>query len=206
MNLESVFKLVLGSACIYGVVAACGSSSGSFLGSDGGKKDGVSPVPDAMADIDESGSRLKVQYFKGSDGSKTFNGMYDTQLKHPCTFATASDGTSRCLPTGLGTTSNTGYYSDSHCSQPVLNIPTVCTTPPPYISTLGTDCSGATTVHIYPAGATFTPATDLYIGTGSGATGTCTAFPSKDIKAGTWYSAGTELPPSTFVQGTLTND
>jgi hypothetical protein len=203
MSAENVLKLLVGSAAVYGVVAACSSSSGSF-GGDGGKNDG-SPVPDAMADIDQSGSRLKAQYYKGSDGSKAFAGMYDTMLKQPCAYAIASDGTSRCLPTGLSTAVTTAYYSDAHCSQPILNIPSVCTTPAPYVNTVGTACNGVTTVQVYPSGATYTPGTDVYFGTGSGATGTCTAIPSKDLK-GAWFSTGTELPASTFVEGTVASE
>jgi hypothetical protein len=200
MKTDAVLKYLLGAGAVYAVVAACGSGSGGLMGGDGGH-DGMSPVPDAMADLNESGSRLKAQYFNGSDGSKMFSNMYDTKLKVQCTYATASDGTSRCLPTGLGTVSNTNYYSDEHCSQPVLAIPNVCTTPPPYVVTFGTDCTGTTTFHVFPIGSMITPGTTLYVGSGSGATGTCVAFPSKDLK-GTIFSAGSELSPSQFVEGT----
>jgi hypothetical protein len=207
MKIESTMKLLIGSAVIYAVVAACGSGSGGFMGGGrdgGGHGDAVSPVPDAMADI-QSGSRLKAQYFAGTDGSKTFASMYDSQLKATCAFVTASDGSSRCFPTGLTAAASTSYYSDSHCSQPILNIPSVCTAPPPYVTTFGTSCSGTTTFHIYPSGSMFTLGADVYVGGGSGATGSCIAVSAKD-STGTWYSVGAELPPSQFVEGTLQTD
>jgi len=205
MKIESTFKLLIGSVVVY---AAC-SSGGGFAGHDGGSDGGgggdvVNPVPDAMADI-LSCSRLKAQYFAGTDGSKAFASMYDTQLKVSCAYVTASDGTSRCLPTGLSSVASTSYYSDSHCSQPILNIPSVCTTPPPYVTTFGTDCSGTTTFHVFPSASVFTVGSDVYVGGGSGATGTCVAV-SASGSTGTWYATGAELPPSKFVEGTLQLD
>jgi hypothetical protein len=206
MKIESTLKLLVGATVVYAVVAACGSGSNGFMGGhDGGtKSDAVSPVPDAMADI-QSGSRLKAQYYAGTDGSKTFASMYDSQLKVPCAFVTASDGSSRCFPTGLGAAAGTAYYSDSHCSQPILNVPSVCTAPPAYVTTAGTSCNGTTTFHVFPAGSSFSPGTDVYLGAGSGATGTCTKIPTS-ATAGSWFSVGTELAPSMFVEGTLQTD
>ena len=78
MKSDQAFQLVLGSCLVYAIAAACGGG-----GSSGGKggHEGGSPVPDAMADVNQSGTRLKAQYYSGVDGSRAFAGMYDTMLK-----------------------------------------------------------------------------------------------------------------------------
>jgi hypothetical protein len=180
------------------VVAACSSSGGSFVTGDGGKDGMTSPVPDAMADVNQSGSRLKAQFFAGSDGSRAFASMYDSQLKQPCTFTAASDGTNRCLPSGPAAIAATSYYGDSKCTQPIVSAPLGCSTAPPYASTFESSCSGTTTFHVYSRGAAFAPGANVYLGAGS----SCTAVPTSGSSA-FWFSVGAEIPPSMFVQGNL---
>ena len=195
MKLEQALKLVLGSSLVYAIVAACGGGSGGHAGKDGG-----GPVHDAMADVNQSGSRLKAQYYTGSDGSKAFAGMYDTQTKQDCAYATAADGMTRCLPAGTHVVASTEYYSDMGCTMPILTVPKACMTPPPYVTTFKAACNGAATFHVFPSGAAFTPGTDIYFGDG-------TACVKVKPKAGAdWVSAGTEIAASTFVQGTLASE
>ncbi len=197
MNAEQALKLVLGSSVVYAIVAACGGSSGGGAGGhDGG------PVHDAMADVNQSGSRLKAQYYVGTDGSKSFAGMYDSQTKQDCAYATASDGTNRCLPAGPHVIASTAYFSDASCKVPILNVPKDCTTPPPYVTTFQTMCGGTTQFSVFPSGAAFTPGVSVYLGTGSGSTAMCMMIKASDVK-GAWVGVGAELAPSTFVQGNL---
>ena len=196
MKLEQALKLVLGSSTVYAIVAACGGGSGGHAGMDGG------PVHDAMADVNQSGSRLKAQYYSGSDGSKAFAGMIDTMTMHTCAFVTASDGTFRCLPSGPDVLASTDYFGDKGCTMPILNVPKACMTPPPYIATADTTCGGAAKFHVYPSGSAFTPGADVYARVGSGTTAACVPVKTTSTH-GDWVSAGAEAAASTFVQGTL---
>jgi hypothetical protein len=197
MNVDQALKLVLGSGVVYAIAAACGSGSGGGGGSGGHG----GPVPDAMADVNQSGSRLKAQYVSGADGSKTFIGMYDTQTKHECAYAFAADGMTRCLPFGPLVVQSTIYYGDMGCTQPILNVPKTCTTPPPYVSTAETTCGGNTSFHVYPSGAAFTPGAMIYLITGSGTSKACTGI--KPAMGADWVATGKEIAASTFVEGTV---
>src|SRR5260370_16789923 len=91
-----------------GSLAASGSQSSSGLGVDGSQSESgralvdalTDPVSSAMADATQSGTRLKVKYYAGADGSKQFFGLHDSQLNVDCNFITAADGVSRSLPDG----------------------------------------------------------------------------------------------------------
>jgi hypothetical protein len=211
---------------IYVVVAACSSGGGGAIVSllDAGKtgadstallggdssmsRDGAmqslldaltDPVAKASADTpDQSGTRLKVQRYVGSDGSSLAAGLYDSQLQTQCVFGLASDGTTRCLPPQWAVAE--GWFADSACSVAlayVYDAAAGCTAPPSYAFLYGTQCGGRYTQRIFPVAGPFTGT--AYSGTPS----TCTAgSPLADAL----YSLGAELPPSTFVQATLTTD
>lgn len=68
------------------ILAACGVA---------GADDGRGPLEA------RSGSRLKVRYWEGADGSRLPVGLYDTELGLDCEPMLTSDGVYRCLPTGL---------------------------------------------------------------------------------------------------------
>src|SRR5664280_530267 len=91
----------------------------------------TNPVSDAAAQAATSGSRLKANYYVGTDGSKEFIGWHDSQLGVDCSFVLASDGTTRCMP--LGTPSAVAIinvaFSDSACSQPVAQVNKGCSAP-----------------------------------------------------------------------------
>jgi hypothetical protein len=95
---------------VYFAVAACTSATETkpVPGADapGG-------VPNAMADEwYASGTRLKIRYLEGADGSKQFVGWYDSMRDDVCTHTRHADGRVRCLPPAGATVLN---YSDSSC-------------------------------------------------------------------------------------------
>ncbi len=75
----------------------------------------------------QSGSRIKAQYDMGDDGSQAFAGLFDSQLNVPCYWATASDGSRRCLP--YNAAAGGYYFSDSGCSTPIAYSDKECSQP-----------------------------------------------------------------------------
>jgi hypothetical protein len=214
--------MLAGSIAIYVVMAACSAGSGqqSVAGNDGGSGSGgtgdgsggildalTDPVGNAHAGPPQSGTRLKVQYYAGSDGSQQVAGMFDSQLNVQCFFSKASDGKTRCLP---GPDPNTvtiyteGYFADASCTQPLGVSAGQCAPAPNVISvTVATNCPPTTTT--YQAGAQFTG--PLYITSSS----TCTAVPTATqqalVTAGyKFYSLGAQIQPpdpTQYVEATL---
>ncbi len=82
----------------------------------------------------ESGSRLKVRTLIGEDGSRQPAGWYDTQLETECSWRTASDGQTRCLPIAIPTI----YFADAACMQPIAQLP--CQSSPSYIEAMSSQC------------------------------------------------------------------
>jgi hypothetical protein len=219
MNGKDAVRMLGGSVAIYVVVAACsgtgdGASTRYAPGNDaaqGGEDaatvhDGsiqhlldalTDPVAEASADINQSGSRLKVQTWVGLDGSSLAAGMYDSQLKTQCSFAVASDGSMRCLPFSGAVIASIGlFYADSGCSVPLAVGGAGCAIPS-YVYT-GTNTCGTTAY-------TFSSISGSFAGTVyEGSPSSCTAVPASSLASDTLYSVGAELPPSTFVQATLT--
>ena len=117
MQAKEVGKMLAGSVAIYMIMAACSAAGGpqAFLsgdadasGSSGGTKgDGsggvldalTDPISEASADPSQSGTRLKLKYYAGADGSKLSAGLHDSQLNVDCYYSyPMSDGTLRCVP------------------------------------------------------------------------------------------------------------
>jgi len=218
--LRKTWELLSGSSVVYVVVAACGAaggSAGSAGNGDGGRggsssgaeSDGpgildaiTDPVADALADPYQSGTRIRMQYYAGADGSKTFAGTYDSMLKVTCSFATAADGKARCVPFGTGVIDAALVYADAACAQPLGSATKGCS-PGAFASAAvasGPACGSSGTFHVYPVGSAFTPGTDVYEKSGT----TCVGVPSSNItQTFDLYQLGSELPSSTFVQGTL---
>jgi hypothetical protein len=189
-----------------GETVAGGGRGGGAGGSeprDAGLMDAMTnPVPDAMAQPEPvptmSGTRLKARYMVGEDGSKQWNyGWYDSERKENCTFTTAGDGKTRCLPTP-GAYVNGSVYADAACTQEVAAI--ICASPAPkYISvthtTAGATCAAATsTVKLHAPGAEFA-GPDLYLKSGANCIATMTAATNR------YYFIGAEIQASSFVQG-----
>jgi hypothetical protein len=67
-----------------------GAGGGGGSGADGG---GLVVKPDYV-----SGTRIKARVVTTPDGAKMFVGIYDNDLQTECSFSTAADGITRCLP------------------------------------------------------------------------------------------------------------
>jgi hypothetical protein len=222
MQAREAAKMLGGSIAIYVIMAACSAGQpGGFTLQDGsvsngsgsgGASGGVSssgsdgtnildaltdPVPTAAADPTQSGTRLKVNYYAGTDGSKQPTGnMHDSMLNVDCSFLTASDGTLRCMPSGTGLTG----FVDSGCTQP-LAIRTKGCSAPAYGVKPVTACDAGDVWHVFPITGAYSGASYY-----SGAPGACAASPTSGLTAYDLYSTGAELPPSTFAQATIQQD
>ena len=198
---------------------AIDDGSGSGAAHDGTASDSANildaltdPVPKAGADTTQSGTRLKASYYVGSDGSKTFFTMHDSQLNVDCGFVTASDGTTRCMP--LANAVNVGqFFSDSGCSQALAYTSTACSTTTHYaIQYLSNSGGCGYSYHAYTVSGAF--AGTVYNGTPSSCTALSSAADasaySRDLATAfstySFYAIGSELPPSTFVQATVQTD
>ena len=215
-------QLLGGSVAIYVILAArsAGSvqhselpkdgGSGSSSGGADGARDGPSvldaladPVSSAAADPNQSGSRLNVNYYAGTDGSKLSRGtMHDSMLNVDCSFLTASDGTLRCMPTGGAGLS---FFADSACSHPFALQLATCSAPLYAVSFAAstTGCGSVDVWHVFPITGAYTEMA-YYSGTPSSCTGP-TTIPGP-YATYNFYSVGAELPPSTFVQATVMRD
>ena len=210
MNVNEVGKLLGGSIVVYVVMAACsaastpqfistdgggGSSGGATGDGSGGVLDALTdPVSSASADPNQSGTRLKLKYYAGADGSKLAAGMHDSMLSLDCQFLTMSDGTLRCVPVA-GEALIENDYSDAACSKP-LGIAIGCTGSAAYVY----QESGCGVFHIFPVTGAYS-GTSYYSGTPSSCSG---PSPVSALPAGYGLvTYGAELPPSTFVQATV---
>jgi hypothetical protein len=170
-----------------------GSSGGHGGDGSGGILDALTdPTPTANADPTQSGTRLKVQYYAGADGSKQTAGMVDSTLNVYCNFALMSDGTIRCVPwpsPGSGFVLFSGTYADASCSQPLAVAPKGCAAPPPYALEEGSPSCGTTVWHVFPISAAYTGAS-YYTLSGT----TCSGpSPTSGFTTGDLYTTGAEL-------------
>lgn len=153
------------------------------------------PVPDATAN--ESGSRLKARRWIATDGAKQFLGWRDTQLNVDCSFNTAEDGSTRCLPSGsLGSS----YYLDAACTVRVVLGITTCGGAQPSFASEWSLTTCAQGYVVYELGAP-TPVSSIYSKSSSG---TCTAQTlGADYVA---LAVGNKRPPTDFVEATVQID
>jgi hypothetical protein len=204
MNSKDALKILVGSFTVYGAVVACSAAGGG------------QPIASAMADINSGGSRLKANYYAGSDGSQQFLATFhDTMRNEDCAFSTASDGTIRCLPIAGGASGATVseysvYYADAACTQPVVAV-SDCTgnTTPTYVSVGGAPFGGGkNTPALYKVGSKVSVAAGYQLSYqgGPGVMGpnacgvlglamTCIAVPATASDAGALNDAGT-MPPA----------
>ena len=216
MRWNEAARMLAGSIAIYVVMAACGSASGPAAfsqgdggggSSGGGTGDGsggildalTDPVPGASADPNQSGSRLKVNYFAGADGSKlSALSMHDSMLNIDCTFAMATDGTLRCLPASQGVV--LGPYADAACTQPLFFQYPGCSVPTYGLVTASSgSCAFRPTMHVYAVSGPY-KGTAFYTGTPTA----CTLSPNTVSSYAPYvpYTLGAEQAPGTFVQAT----
>lgn len=226
MKATEGLKLVGGSILVYCIMAACSASSGpgstSMLdgsasssggsSSSGGNGSGsgsvfdalTDPVAEAAADPNQSGTRLKVHYYAGADGSKQTAGMHDSMLNVDCYFQPMSDGTQRCVPIYGGTGGQAAvqtYFADAACTQALATTFKGCAPPAYAINYVSAPaCDWQYVWHVYSIGTPYTGASmySLSGSTCSGPTPTSGLSSTYDI-----YTVGAELPPTTFVQATL---
>lgn len=117
--------------------AGGGDVGGSNVGGDGVGGTGGEGLP-ALGY--ENGTRLRARVAVGEDGSRQFLGWRDTERDENCSFAEASDGTTRCMPAAPPTI----YYSDSACAVPVMaHTASACELPlPDYARDTKATCNG----------------------------------------------------------------
>jgi hypothetical protein len=206
--------------------SAGGGTAGDGSGS-GGAGDGPSildaitdPVSEAKADPNQSGTRLKVNYYAGTDGSTQPTGsMHDSMLNVDCYFSKASDGTMRCMPIATATTAYASYYTDAACTHPIALVSQCAgtTIPTQVIASIGSE--GAT--QTFALGSVTTASTVYYLapaadptacspGGVNGYTYICTAYPASAWATvqtnSTIYGVGAPIQPpspSTFVEATI---
>jgi len=189
-------------------LAACSSTQGGGaghiaaepFGADGGAAptDATSSRSRAGA---QSGSRLKTRWLTGEDGSKIVAGMRDSEREEDCSFRSAADGATRCLPTQVAYTNT--WYADAACAQLLAYTQKGCAAPK-YASEAALaagGCAQTAGTRIREVRARFRGAT-LYT---KNTNGECTSSPSAGYLASyDLYTLAAELPPETFVAATET--
>ena len=220
-------RLALGSFLVYLFVACASAISdnvgppvASLDGSAPGSRDGPSgsddsttgtvgaivdaltdPVSSASAQTMTSGSRLKAKWYVGADGSKQFLGWHDSQLNTDCDFEVASDGATRCIPAYPAGALLATYFADAACSQPIAYLYPGCATPTYASQSASASCALKPVTQIFSIAGVY--GGTVYQGTSS----SCTAVTATTILSlYTFYSIGTESPPSQFVQATVQTD
>jgi hypothetical protein len=201
MRALRVSSVLLSGLVVYYVMAACsgsgGSGGGASSGSSGppprssGDADGSSGVvPNAMADQwYASGSRLKLRYFDGEDGSKQFFDWHDSSRNEDCTIQQHADGSWRCLPASQLVASTGSYYA-AGCTAPLAIA--FKGTQPKYA--FFPDLNAGYHPHVLQLGALVTGT--VYVGTPASCTST-TPPAFYDV-----YATGAELPSTDFVGAT----
>lgn len=79
-----------------GLVLLVGCSTPKVATQDAGNGTGGSGTP-VLTSLPQSGTRIKVQYLKSSDGSLAPYGYFDTQLDAGCYWAQTPDAGYRCV-------------------------------------------------------------------------------------------------------------
>jgi hypothetical protein len=137
-----------------------------------------------------SGSRIHARTVAGEDGARGFLGWYDSQLQTECTWRTASDGQTRCLPVAMSTT----FFADAGCTQPIVEMS--CQMAPKYIEATTSQC-GQPAPGIFAVGQPIAdPASAFRL-----AGGACESTIA--LGNGFWFSSEGALAPSGFVAATV---
>jgi hypothetical protein len=203
MRVFNVAKLFAGSCVVYVVMAACSAYSGQpgdAPASSSGDPPPIAstgdPVPNALAEGFKSGSRLKLRFWEGSDGSRQFIDFFDTQLQTPCFVGgnKTSDGKTRCLPPMSGEL----YFSDAACTIPLAYAVDKALDPQPKVASV-VGMSGV--AEHYALGALMTPPSTAY-SSREGFPGGESCAEAAIGATRNAYAVGAPLAPTAFVEMT----
>ena len=212
MRIAEVAKLFAGSCVVYVVVAACSAYSGDDPATGGpprGTDDGstadtsiLNPVGNALAEGHKSGSRLKLRFYEGSDGSRQFINFWDSELKTYC-WVTAGpktiDDKTRCLPPVLGTL----VYSNDTCATPVAYVVNK-SAEQPTVAGVSVVFQNREAREFYALGALQNPPAGTVYGKGEGGVGgSGCASTTISATANNYYGVGAPLAPTAFVEMTI---
>lgn len=191
-------RAILEALFFASALAACepniGMVDAGLGGPSGSDGSGDHPTSIGVDRLALSGTRLKVRYVAGEDGSQVYKGMFDTQRNEECFFGIASDGQLRCIPTFDRAASASGYFSDAACTSPVFVA--VCAANLGYI--YNSTCP--TQFRIFTLNTGLPPQT--YI---RDAQASCVATTLTPIAGYTYYTSAGEIAPSSFARGDVVN-
>jgi hypothetical protein len=168
----------------------------------------VGPAGKDGAGAASSGSRLKVRYRLGEDGSREPipGGWWDSQLQVECSFQLSSDGIDRCLPLAMMIISGATapHYSDATCTHQVLEyFPPVagCAVGFSQSYAAKADDTCSTAVHVYTIGAALDASAEVFSLVG----GVCKSFGMLGPGIGAQPTLD-EIPAASFVGATGIHD
>lgn len=149
-----------------------------------------------------NGSRLLVRGIAYEDGARMPLRLFDSELGVSCELRTASDGSSRCLPTDTSLI----RYLDPACEELAVTQSACAPAPKfasqvlPAASACGTTYDGDDAVVIVrPVGEPIDGPTTVY--TKNLLKGTCDQL--VEVPAGAWFELGPSLAPEEFVSGSV---
>jgi hypothetical protein len=200
------------AAPVVALLLACEGDGGLTTGPDGGAStevdggepgaiDGAAatPAPAAPGPLERSGSRLKVVWVESPTGERGFARWHDSQLNTACSFRTADDQETRCLPAvAASVRDDHSEFSDPFCRTPALVFPRgSCAASPPYVSVDSSDvCHPKERIH------NLGRRLDHYYAPFDGPGGyECLPLPLQPGE--TAYELGDAVPPQTFVPAVL---
>lgn len=177
--------------------AGCGGAEGPAETADAGGLPGSDGSTGKQTqDLYQSGSRLKARMLVTADGAKSFAGWRDTKRGENCTFAPATDGKTRCVPTGCaGATISSRMYADENCTG--NQIVQISGSAPSCVSSF----DPATGVSIFTEIAPITVGATVYIDSDPTTAG-CTSSQASSLYPGGFVQiVRGPVAPSEFVEG-----
>lgn len=164
---------------------------------DGGGGPGGGGEPSDSTTDHTSGSRLRVRYLAGADGSREFIGFFDNQRNENCLFGggsiRASDGAIRCLPSDAVSFQATFYFADAACKERLAAaLKSECF---PKYAAIYSSSQCPKTETIYPVLSSWSGSPVYYVN----ASAQCVVYPGS-LTSYNLYTVGDEIAPSTFVQ------
>ncbi len=158
------------------------------------------PVPAVSAN--ESGSRIKAKWLVGDDGSRQHQGWYDSQREEDCNWASATDGSQRCLPIG-GVASSISTFTNSTCTVRIFQNTTTCVNLGlAYIPVSGCSAVFPYSYELHTLSAPLTAGTVTY----GMSDDSCVEFSVIPDNIYTYHSSTGAIPPSSFARGTTQTD